>query len=140
MTVHYLAKANGTLRAVAELPELPDFTAITAGTDVVVPVGIFDGQGGRGGSRRHHDVGHAAMTRAAAAADLANVDVPADPKSANPRDYSTPEYTSIPRLTAGYSCEVVRVPSGKLLDVAFHRLHETLGTHVGPVGLDVGKT
>ena len=45
MTVDYLAKANGTLRAVAELPELPDFTAITAGADAVVPVRNFDGQG-----------------------------------------------------------------------------------------------
>ncbi|MDF3303921.1 hotdog fold domain-containing protein [Rhodococcus koreensis] len=54
MTVDYLAKANGPLRAIAELTELPDFGAITAGTDVVVPVRILD--------RRGAEVVHADIT------------------------------------------------------------------------------
>lgn len=45
MKVQYLAKAETGLRAVAKLPELPDFTAITAGAEMVVPVSIFDKHG-----------------------------------------------------------------------------------------------
>lgn len=45
MTVEYLKKAEGSLRAIAELPELPDFTTIDAGTEMVVPVSVFDTAG-----------------------------------------------------------------------------------------------
>lgn len=44
MTVQYLGKAKTSLRAVATL-EIPDFGAITEGTDVVVPVRITDRDG-----------------------------------------------------------------------------------------------
>lgn len=44
MTVQYLAKATTALRAVAELP-VPDFDAITEGTEIVVPVRITDRAG-----------------------------------------------------------------------------------------------
>lgn len=45
MNVAYLAKANSGLRAIAKLPELPDFAAVTEGVDLVVPVAIFDAKG-----------------------------------------------------------------------------------------------
>lgn len=45
MSVQYLAKAESSLRATARLAELPDFAAITAGTDLVVPVSITDRSG-----------------------------------------------------------------------------------------------
>ncbi|OBG88853.1 thioesterase [Mycobacterium sp. E802] len=44
MTVQYLAKATTSLRATAQLTP-PDFTAITEGTDLVVPVSITDRDG-----------------------------------------------------------------------------------------------
>jgi len=44
MTVQYLQKATTSLRARAHI-DLPDFTAITEGVDLVVPVSVFD-QGG----------------------------------------------------------------------------------------------
>src|SRR6185312_7309342 len=45
MTVQYLEKATTSLRAEARLDPIPDFSAITDGLDVVVPVGIFDRAG-----------------------------------------------------------------------------------------------
>lgn len=45
MTVRYLAKANSSLTAVAQLADLPDFDAITDGADLVVPVSITDRDG-----------------------------------------------------------------------------------------------
>jgi hypothetical protein len=45
MTVEYLAKADSSLRAVAKLDELPDFSTITAGTDLVVPISITNKDG-----------------------------------------------------------------------------------------------
>ncbi|WP_280397797.1 hotdog fold domain-containing protein [Nocardia carnea] len=45
MQVQYLTKATTGLRAVAELPEIPDFTTLTEGRDVVVPVSIYDKSG-----------------------------------------------------------------------------------------------
>ncbi|OBJ69805.1 hotdog fold domain-containing protein [Mycobacterium sp. 1274756.6] len=45
MTVQYLAKATTSLRAQARLAELPDFAAITAGVDLVVPVSVTDRAG-----------------------------------------------------------------------------------------------
>ncbi|MFM9379088.1 hotdog fold domain-containing protein [Gordonia sp. VNK21] len=45
MTVQYLAKAGTRLTAEAELPEPIDFSAITEGVDVVVPVRICDTAG-----------------------------------------------------------------------------------------------
>lgn len=47
MKVEYLRKAGTSLRAVAELPELPDFTAVQpgAGKDIDVPVDILDTAG-----------------------------------------------------------------------------------------------
>lgn len=45
MKVAYLTKATTSLNAVAELKELPDFDAITDGTDLVVPVSITDRNG-----------------------------------------------------------------------------------------------
>lgn len=45
MQVQYLTKATTGLRAVAELPEIPDFAAIIEGRDVTVPVSIFDKTG-----------------------------------------------------------------------------------------------
>ncbi|MCV7068478.1 hotdog fold domain-containing protein [Mycolicibacterium houstonense] len=44
MTVQYLAKATTSLRATAELTP-PDFSVITEGTDIVVPVSITDRDG-----------------------------------------------------------------------------------------------
>jgi hypothetical protein len=44
MTVQYLAKATSSLRAVAGF-EVPDFGAITEGTEIVVPVRILDRTG-----------------------------------------------------------------------------------------------
>ncbi|MCV7192361.1 hotdog fold domain-containing protein [Mycolicibacterium brumae] len=44
MNVQYLGKATTSLRAVATL-DIPDFDAITEGTDVVVPVSITDRNG-----------------------------------------------------------------------------------------------
>lgn len=45
MTVQYLAKATTSLRAEARLPEIPDFAAITEGTDLVIPVSVTDRDG-----------------------------------------------------------------------------------------------
>ena len=45
MSVQYLTKATTGLRAVAKLPELPDFTAITEGQDLIVPIRILDKHG-----------------------------------------------------------------------------------------------
>jgi acyl-coenzyme A thioesterase PaaI-like protein len=45
MNVQYLGKANSGLRAVATLPEIPDFAAITEGQDLVIPVAIYDKAG-----------------------------------------------------------------------------------------------
>jgi acyl-coenzyme A thioesterase PaaI-like protein len=45
MTVQYLAKAETGLRAIAELPELPDFSRITEGRDLLVPVSVYDKHG-----------------------------------------------------------------------------------------------
>lgn len=45
MTVQYLTKATTSLRAVAELDEVPDFGTITDGIDIVVPVAIRDTSG-----------------------------------------------------------------------------------------------
>ena len=44
MNVQYLAKATTSLRATARI-EVPDFAAITEGTDVVVPVSVTDCNG-----------------------------------------------------------------------------------------------
>jgi acyl-coenzyme A thioesterase PaaI-like protein len=44
MTVRYLAKATTSLRATARL-ELPDFTQITEGVELVVPVNVTDRHG-----------------------------------------------------------------------------------------------
>ena len=41
MSVQYLQKATTSLRATARI-EQPDFTAITEGTEVVVPVSVTD--------------------------------------------------------------------------------------------------
>lgn len=45
MNVRYLAKAESRLRAVAFLADVPDFTAITEGRELVVPVSIYDRDG-----------------------------------------------------------------------------------------------
>ncbi|WP_216901225.1 hotdog fold domain-containing protein [Nocardia alni] len=45
MNVQYLTKAESSLRAVAELPEIPDFTEITEGRDLTIPVSIYDKRG-----------------------------------------------------------------------------------------------
>ena len=45
MTVRYLAKAETGLHAVAALETLPDFSAITEGTDLIVPIRILDRAG-----------------------------------------------------------------------------------------------
>lgn len=45
MDVRYLAKAESRLRARATLDTLPDFAAITAGTEVTIPVSITDRAG-----------------------------------------------------------------------------------------------
>ena len=45
MNVQYLTKANTGLRAVAELASIPDFTELTEGRDLVVPVSIYDRAG-----------------------------------------------------------------------------------------------
>ncbi|MET9210708.1 MULTISPECIES: hotdog fold domain-containing protein [unclassified Nocardia] len=45
MNVQYLAKAESGLRAVARLTEIPDFDAITEGTELTVPVSIYDKDG-----------------------------------------------------------------------------------------------
>ncbi len=44
MTVHYLGKATTSLRAEASI-DPPDFATISAGVDLVVPVGVFDQAG-----------------------------------------------------------------------------------------------
>jgi acyl-coenzyme A thioesterase PaaI-like protein len=44
MTVQYLQKATTSLRAQARI-DPPDFTAITEGVDLVVPVSVFDRDG-----------------------------------------------------------------------------------------------
>lgn len=45
MNVQYLTKANTGLRGVAKLVEIPDFATITEGTDLVVPVNVYDKSG-----------------------------------------------------------------------------------------------
>ncbi|ODR07149.1 thioesterase [Mycolicibacillus koreensis] len=45
MTVQYLAKATTSLRAEARLPAIPDFAAITEGTELVIPVSVTDRDG-----------------------------------------------------------------------------------------------
>ncbi|WP_306360305.1 hotdog fold domain-containing protein [Nocardia sp. CC227C] len=45
MNVQYLAKADSGLRAVAALPEVPDFDTIIEGRDLIVPVSIYDKTG-----------------------------------------------------------------------------------------------
>ncbi|NLU81722.1 hotdog fold domain-containing protein [Rhodococcus sp. HNM0569] len=45
MSVDYLAKGRTSLRAVAELEAIPDFTHLRAGTDMVVPVHVYDKAG-----------------------------------------------------------------------------------------------
>lgn len=45
MTTTYPAKSTGGLTVTAELPELPDFSAITAGTDIPVPIRFVDAAG-----------------------------------------------------------------------------------------------
>ncbi len=45
MHTQYLTKASTGLHAVATLPTVPDFTAVTEGTDLVVPVSIRDRNG-----------------------------------------------------------------------------------------------
>jgi hypothetical protein len=45
MTVQYLTKATTSLRAVAELENIPDFATITDGCEIVVPVAIRDTAG-----------------------------------------------------------------------------------------------
>ncbi|MFR9752318.1 hotdog fold domain-containing protein [Nocardia sp. 004] len=45
MAVQYLAKAETGLHAIAKLPEIPDFTTITEGRDMVVPVAVYDKHG-----------------------------------------------------------------------------------------------
>ena len=45
MQAQYLAKATTSLRAVAELTEIPDFAALTEGRDLTVPVSIYDRAG-----------------------------------------------------------------------------------------------
>jgi acyl-coenzyme A thioesterase PaaI-like protein len=44
MTVQYLQKATTSLRARAQF-DPPDFTTITEGVEMVVPVGVFDAEG-----------------------------------------------------------------------------------------------
>jgi len=45
MNVQYLAKADSGLRAVAGLPEIPDFSEITEGRNLIVPVAVYDKSG-----------------------------------------------------------------------------------------------
>lgn len=45
MTVQYLAKATTSLRAEARLPVIPDFAAITEGTELIIPVSVTDRDG-----------------------------------------------------------------------------------------------
>ncbi|WP_032376631.1 hotdog fold domain-containing protein [Rhodococcoides fascians] len=45
MNVRYLTKATTSLRAVAQLDPIPDFSAVTDGLEVVVPVSITDTAG-----------------------------------------------------------------------------------------------
>ncbi|MDG3009036.1 DUF4442 domain-containing protein [Rhodococcus sp. D2-41] len=45
MSVEYMAKATTGLRATAVLDTVPDFAAITEGTELVVPIGIVDAAG-----------------------------------------------------------------------------------------------
>jgi len=45
MSVRYLGKANTGLHAIAKLSVIPDFAAITGGTDLLVPVAIYDKHG-----------------------------------------------------------------------------------------------
>ncbi|MEU7765407.1 hotdog fold domain-containing protein [Nocardia sp. NPDC049190] len=45
MHVQYLAKAETGLRAVAKLPEVPEFATITEGHELIVPVSIYDNHG-----------------------------------------------------------------------------------------------
>lgn len=45
MSVQYLAKADSGLRAVAQLERIPDFATLTEGTEVVVPISVYDKSG-----------------------------------------------------------------------------------------------
>jgi len=45
MNTRYLAKATTGLSAVAHLAELPDFGAVTSGTDLTIPVSVRDRHG-----------------------------------------------------------------------------------------------
>ena len=45
MNVQYLTKAESGLRAVAKLEQIPDFGTITEGTELVVPISIYDKNG-----------------------------------------------------------------------------------------------
>ena len=45
MSVRYLHKAESGLRATAKLDSIPDFSAITTGTDLLIPVAIDDRAG-----------------------------------------------------------------------------------------------
>lgn len=45
MTTEYLKITSGGLTATAELDEIPDFSAITSGVEVPVPVTFSDGEG-----------------------------------------------------------------------------------------------
>ena len=45
MNVQYLTKAESGLRAVATLDPIPDFDTVTTGTEVVVPIAIYDKSG-----------------------------------------------------------------------------------------------
>ncbi|MFE9582036.1 hotdog fold domain-containing protein [Nocardia sp. NPDC006044] len=45
MNVQYLAKAETSLRAVAKLDEIPDFSTITTGQNLIVPVSVYDKHG-----------------------------------------------------------------------------------------------
>jgi acyl-coenzyme A thioesterase PaaI-like protein len=42
MSVRYLQKATTSLRAIAELTDLPDFATVTDGVEVTVPVRVVD--------------------------------------------------------------------------------------------------
>ena len=57
MDARYLAKTTGGLTATAVLDPLPDWSGITSGVDVVVPVSLVDAAG-IVGALRHHRVDH----------------------------------------------------------------------------------
>lgn len=45
MTTQYKTKTKGGLTATAELPEIPDFSTINSGQDLVVPISLVDESG-----------------------------------------------------------------------------------------------